>query len=64
MSAMAYLYAMKNDLHGIVFTGRLGQGLLARFAIWPPCFKQTGGRPKVALEIPQLIRTLSLANPY
>jgi hypothetical protein len=55
---------MKNDLHGIVFKGRLGQGVLARFAIWPPCFKQTDVRPKVALEIPQLIRTMSLTNPY
>ena len=27
-----------------------GQGLLARFAIWPPCFKQTGGRSEPRIE--------------
>jgi hypothetical protein len=43
----AYRYAnIEKYLHGIAFKGAshmpCGQGLLARFAIWPPCFKQTG----------------------
>jgi len=51
----AYRYAnIKKYLHGIAFKGGshmpCGQGLLARFAIWPPFVKQRGGRPEPRIE--------------
>jgi hypothetical protein len=52
---MAYRYAnIEKYLHGIAFKEGshmpCGQGLLARFAIWPPCFKQTDGRSEPRIE--------------
>jgi hypothetical protein len=46
---MAYQYAnIKNYLHGIAFNG--SSDMPWGFAIWPPFFKQTGGRSEPHIE--------------
>jgi hypothetical protein len=52
---MACRYAnIEKYLHGIAFKRGshmpCGQGLLARFAIWPAYLKQAGGRPEPRIE--------------